>query len=227
MPHGSTLERLCALKGLVLEEAVAKALSQLCARPCGNSAGRLEIKGPDLVVEVEDLEVCFRGRSTVQNVPGAFVFEVKGLGRKGGRVPHCRQLLDWVDRVKHVHVDPRKAQKFTKGILLVNAYCDRPIECRKRAFRSSVIDFAQRHGLVLMTWESLLATRRLVAQRSLVPLDFWWSVAHTAGVYRVPAEAEMWQACAMPMTALFGHYFGMKRGTVTLGLKWPHASVGS
>jgi len=134
----------------------------------------------ELEAEVEDPKERGKEDGRVVDPTGRnAMLEIKGP--KGTlRLRDVRQLFDWMN-------DANFKEGWTgKGILIVNAYHDTPLEQRVEPFPDPCIKSAERLELCLMTTSQLFRTLVVHQHGELDTNEFWDIVFNTNGVCSLP-----------------------------------------
>jgi len=108
-----------------------------------------------------------------------FVIEIKGR-TKTAKYDDVRQLNQWVDDIIH------KEGKQTKGILVMNAYCNMPPSDRKTAFEDNCVKFAEQRDFCLLTSTQLFNALLLFQEEKLDITQFWDCLYHAKGMCSLP-----------------------------------------
>ncbi|MGH8873775.1 MAG: hypothetical protein ACRDVM_00775, partial [Acidimicrobiia bacterium] len=149
------------------------------------TGGRLEVVVRDLLrelgLQVRDPEGPGGDDGTAETPAGRrVVLEIKG--RAGQlRLGDVRQLDQWVTDRQFPEGSPEPEQ--WEGLLVVNAWCETPLEERDDPYGPLARQLAQGKGLTLITTAQLIEALRAKQEDEFDPSNWWDRVLDTRGPF--------------------------------------------
>lgn len=113
-----------------------------------------------------------------------YTLEIKGRGKKSAARGDIRQLVDWMDAAK-VEKDWKG-----KGLLIVNAYRELPLQERKVPFPDDCVKKAEFEEICLLTTTQLFRALQAFQEGKLERKDLWGAIFNANGICDLPELRE-------------------------------------